>query len=574
MRGIAIIGVLTLTAIAQAEPLHSPAVTGRGGMVVSEQELASRTGAEILDQGGNAADAAVATAFALAVVWPQAGNIGGGGFWISRDADGRLLTVDFRETAPTAATSDMYERAERGGAPRASLEGPLASGVPGSVAGLYLAHRRAGRLAWSKCLAPAIALARDGFLVTQDVHDSIARERSKLAAVPAAAAIFLPGAEPPAVGARLRQPDLARTLESIARKGPAGFYQGPVARQIADWQKRAGGLITREDLSSYRAIERSALEFSFAGFDVATLPPPSSGAIVAEIAGMVEALGPGRVASDGAESIHLLAEIEKRAFLDRNRYLADPGFVSIPLARLLSRPHFEELLSSIDPARATPTEQVAPPLEKPETTHFSVIDARGNAVAVTTTLNDSFGSGWIVPRAGFFMNNEMDDFATRPGRPNLYGLIQGKANAVEPGKRMLSSMCPLIAARLGRTRLIWGTPGGSTIITTNFQIMWRVLMRGESLAAALAAPRFHEQDYPDAIFLEKGRWPGETVAKLEAMGHEIRDRDDIGRVHAIEVLEDGTRVGVADPRAKGAAVAQAEPPANHPEAAHRAAGLM
>jgi gamma-glutamyltranspeptidase/glutathione hydrolase len=529
---------------------------GTGGAVAAAEENAAKAGIEILEKGGNAADAAVAVAFALAVTWPEAGNLGGGGFWTSRDARGRVLSIDFRETAPRAARRDLFETGENGGAPPSSTEGPLASGVPGSVAGLALAHRRAGRLPWKTVLEPAVRLARDGFVVPAAVSESIAGERERLAGDPETARIFLPGGAPPAPGTRFKQPDLARTLEAIRDRGEDGFYRGPVARAFADGQKRAGGLITRGDLARYDARVRKPLRFDFQGLQIITTPAPSSGPVLAEMALLAAAVGPERLRAKDASSAHWLAEIEKRAFRDRNRWLGDPDFGGVDERRFTDVDRLRLVAASINPHRATPTDQLGlGDRERPTTTHFSVVDKQGMGVSVTTTLNDSFGNARVAPGLGFILNNEMDDFATRPGQKNMYGLVQGEVNAVAPGKRMLSSMCPSIAVDHGRIVLVWGTPGGATIPTTNLQVLLRRVLQRDALDAAVAAPRFHQQDLPDAIQVEKDRFDGEWIEALRKMGHTVTDdRHAIGRVHAIAVDADGTMTAVADPRGGGAAV--------------------
>ncbi|HKD17726.1 MAG TPA: gamma-glutamyltransferase [Thermoanaerobaculia bacterium] len=530
---------------------------GSGGGVAAEEPTAAEVGVEILRRGGNAADAAVAVAFALAVTWPEAGNIGGGGFWISRDAKGRALVVDFRETAPRAARRDLFFAT--GGAPGASsTEGPLASGVPGSVAGLALAHRRAGRLPWKTVVEPAVRLARDGFPMTANVSESIAAERERLARDSATARIFLPGGAAPAPGTIFRQPDLAKTLEAIRDRGEDGFYRGAVARDIAESQRRAGGLITRGDLARYEAKIRPALRFRFLGAEILTTPAPSSGPVLAEMAAAV-ALEADRIRPAGAESMHWLAEIAKRAFRDRNQFLGDPAFQGVLERPFLDSARIRRLVASIDPQKATPVASIGTVFpEKPTTTHYSVVDGDGMVVAVTTTLNDSFGNARVAPGLGFLWNNEMDDFTTRPGQPNLYGLVQGEANTVAPGKRMLSSMCPTIAVMPNRGVFAWGSPGGSTILTTNLQVLLGLALRSENLAAAVGAPRFHQQDVPDAVEVEKDRFDPAWLTALEAMGHTIKvsDREPLtgrlGRVHAVAALKGGKSEAVADPRHHGA----------------------
>lgn len=532
--------------------------TGRGGAVAAAEETAARVGIEILKKGGNSTDAAVAIAFALAVTWPEAGNIGGGGFWISRDSRGRVLVVDFREVSPRAARRDLYTRPDANGLVPSSTEGPLASGVPGSVAGLSLAHRRSGHLPWKTLVNPAVRLARDGFAVTEALFRSISipENRGRLAKDPETARIFLPNGAAPPVGSVLKQPDLARTLEAIRDRGGDGFYRGRVARQIEAGQERDGGLISRGDLARYEAKARNPVRFKFRDVEVFTTPTPSSGPVLAEMAMIAGFVGIEKFKTRDAASAHLLAEIEKRAFRDRNRYLGDPGFPHVRQDLLTDPARLRWLAASIDPQRSTPSGSLrGPEKEKPSTTHFSVMDGAGGAVSVTTTLNDSFGNGRIAPGLGFLWNNEMDDFATRPGHPNLYGLIQGEVNEVAPGKRMLSAMCPSIAVAGGRNMFVWGTPGGSTIPTTNFQVLLGFILRGETLADAVAAPRFHQQDYPDKIQLERDRFDPAWIAALEKLGHAVVEREPrdnpIGRVHAIARRADGTLTAVADPRSGG-----------------------
>jgi gamma-glutamyltranspeptidase/glutathione hydrolase len=557
----AIAGVLLLLLLCPPLAAAGPQVqTGRGGAVAAVEEKAARVGLEILKTGGNAADAAVAVAFALAVTWPEAGNIGGGGFWISRDARGRVLVVDFREVAPRAARRDLFLQPGPEGRPPSSTEGPLASGVPGTVAGLALAHRRLGRLPWKKVVEPAVLLAREGFVVTEDVTRSIAREKERLAKDSETARVFLPDGSPPPPGSTLRQPDLASTLEAIRDRGADGFYRGRVARQIQAGQEREGGLITRGDLARYEAKARPPLKFRFAGAEVFTTPAPSSGPMLAEMAMLADLVGLPKLKPRDASSAHLIAEIEKRSFRDGNRYLGDPGFGNVRQKLFTDPARLKTIAASIDPRRASPSGALsAPATEKPTTTHFSVVDASGAAVAVTTTLNDLFGNARVAPGLGFLWNNEMDDFATRPGQKNLYGLVRGEVNAVAPGKRMLSSMCPSIAVVAGRNALAWGAPGGSTIPTTNFQVMINALLRGETLEAAVASPRFHQQDFPDQIQYEGGRFDPAWIEALEKLGHTVVERATerqphgavLGRVHAVARSADGTLTAVADPRSAG-----------------------
>ena len=553
---------LTLLVLAGPAAGAAPqAATGRGGAVAAAEENAAKVGIDILRRGGNAADAAVAVAFALAVTWPEAGNIGGGGFWISRTAKGRTLVVDFRETAPRTARRDLFVKPGPGGEPPSSTDGPFASGVPGSVDGLWRAHRAAGRLPWKTVLAPAVRLARDGFVMTETVSGSIAKPkyRAKLARDHETAAIFLPNGAPPVPGTIFKQPALAKTLEAIRDRGADGFYRGRVARLLEEGQKQTGGVITRGDLALYSAKIRRPVRFRFAQAEVFTTPAPSSGPVLAEMAILARHVGLEKLKRRDTTMAHYLAEIEKRAFRDRNRYLGDPAFPGVR-ERLFTDPErLKRIAASIQPMRATPSESIPTlPGERTSTTHFSVVDGSGGAVAVTTTLNDSFGNARVAPGLGFLLNNEMDDFATAPGKPNFYGLIQGTVNAVAPGKRMLSAMCPSIAVVGNRNVLVWGTPGGSTIPTTNLQVMLAVLLRGESLEAAAAAPRFHQQDFPDVIQIERDRFDPNWVEALRRLGHKVEerepDRSPYGRVHAIARLPNGTWNAVADPRGGGVAL--------------------
>jgi len=549
----------TATASAPAQPPQ--AAFGRGGAAAAEEETAARVGIEILKKGGNATDAAVAMAFALAVTWPEAGNLGGGGFWISRDAAGVVRVIDFRETAPRAARRDLFTKPGPGGKAPSSTSGPFASGVPGTVAGLALAHRRGGRLPWKDVVSPAIVLARDGFPMTENVSNAIEAHRKDLAVDFETAGIFLPAGAPPVPGTLFRQPALALTLEAIRDRGADGFYRGPVARAVEDGQKRDGGLIDRGDLARYQARERDPIRFRFEGAQVFTTPAPSSGAVLAEMALLSAAAGPERLKAPGASAMHWAAEIEKRAFRDRNAWLGDPAFGRVRERFLMDPERVKKLAASIDPDRATASAALAArEKDHPSTTHFSVADGEGGVAAVTFTLNDSFGNKRVASGLGFLWNNEMDDFATRPGQANLYGLVEGEQNAVAPGKRMLSSMCPTIAVLPGGRVFAWGTPGGSTIVTTNFQILLGLALRRQSLAEAVAAPRFHQQDFPDVVELEREAFDPAWTAALEAMGHAVKESrrspvpGRIGRVHAVAFEPGGQTTAVADPRRAGAAL--------------------
>ncbi len=531
---------------------RAKAVTGSHAMVVSGHPLASQVGVEILRQGGNAVDAAVAVGFALTVVLPEAGNIGGGGFIVYRDTSGRVRALDYRETAPTGASRLMYVDST-GNPTEQSLTGHLAAGVPGSVAGLYEAWKTAGHLPWRDVVAPAIRLAQ-GHVLDHARSRSIAEDADRLRMFPASQAQFLVGDSAPPPGTMFRQPALAHTLQLIADSGPDVFYKGQIAAQIVAEMQRGHGLITREDLAGYRPKWRTPIQVGYRGYTIYSMPPASSGGVtMGEMLNMLE--GYDTLPPFGSAGyVHLETEIMRRAFIDRNHWLGDPDFVAMPLDRLLSKSYAASLRADIDPRRATPT----PPAqgggdELLETTHYSVVDAAGNAASVTTTLNGGFGSAVTVTGAGFLLNNEMDDFTTAPGKPNQYGLVQGEANAIVPGKRMLSAMTPsIVLGRDGKLFMVVGTPGGPTIITSVFQVIVNVVDQGMSLAAAVAAPRIHHQALPDVVFYERNSLAGPVVDSLKAMGHALRMRGYSGDIAAIERTATGW-VGVADPRRGGGA---------------------
>ena len=551
------------------DPATEP-VRAENGMVVTTDAYASEVGAQVLRDGGNAVDAAIAVSFALAVVNPEAGNIGGGGFMVVRMADGATAALDYREQAPGAAHRDMYLDDE-GNLTDRSVVGHLASGVPGTVMGMWEAHQRYGSLDWARLVEPAIELAR-GFEVGERFLNSLDEGMAEaLSAFEASAAQFLPrDGAPPIVGDTLRQPDLARTLERIRDQGADGFYRGETADLIVAEMARGGGIITREDLASYTAAWRDPVRFEYRGYGVLSMPPSSSGGItMAEAANIVERFDIGEHAFDAPERIHVLAEAWRRAYADRNHYLADPDFVDMPLDVLASDAYAEFRASTIDRA-ATPSEQVVPGVEAflgqaageptgaddegEHTTHYSIVDAAGNAVSVTTTINSWYGSKVTVAGAGFVLNNEMDDFSAKPGTPNQFGLVQGENNAIEPGKRMLSAMTPSIVTDPdGRLFMVTGTPGGSTIITTVFQTISNVIDHGMTVSQAVLAPRVHHQHLPDQIYYEAGGLSPETVAALEALGHRMVERGGVsGDVQAIVVGADGALYGQSDPRRGGA----------------------
>jgi len=523
------------------------------GMVATTDSVATAVGLDILRRGGNAVDAAVATHFALAVVNPEAGNIGGGGFLVARLQDGEPVALDFREAAPLAATRDMYLD-DDGEPTEASVVGHLAAGVPGSVAGMWEAHQRFGTLPWAELVEPAISLA-DGLVVHERLGRPLADYASRLARYPSTAAVFLPGGRPPAVGEFFAQPDLAATLRRIAAQGRDGFYTGTTARLIAEEMKRGEGLITEQDLSAYQAKWRTPLIFGYRGHEIVSMPPPSSGgATIAAILNILESYDLRSLGYLSADHLHLYTEASKRAFADRNAYLADPDFVAQPLERMISKTYGIERGISIDLARATPATEITPglgpaPREGEQTTHYSIVDGEGNAVAVTTTINSLYGNLVTVQGAGFLLNNEMDDFTVRPGSPNQFGLVQGEANAIEPGKRMLSAMTPTLVYRPdGELLLVTGSPGGPTIISTVVQMISNVIDWEMDLVAASSAPRVHHQHLPDELRFERGGLTDSALSALRARGHTLSPRGFQGDAQSILRLPDGWLVGAGDGR--------------------------
>jgi gamma-glutamyltranspeptidase/glutathione hydrolase len=534
-------------------PAGSRATFAPHAMVASDNRLAAAVGAEIMKQGGNAIDAAVATGFALAVTFPEAGNLGGGGYMVIRLADGRVAALDYRETAPLAATHDMYVGAN-GKLTGGSVIGPRASGVPGAVAGMLEAHRKYGVLPLAKVLAPAIRLASAGFVVDSTLFRSLTGEKYRIESS-AGKSLFFPNGAPLPIGSRLRQPELARTIKLIADSGAAVFYRGSIADSIAAEMQRDGGLITKADLVRYRPIWREPIRSSYRDYSLISMPPSSSGGItVTEILNILEAYGP-PAAFGTAERVHAVASASQRAFVDRNSKLGDPAFVRVPLSTLTSKSYARSIARSISRGHADPTTRVASHMgEGNETTHYSVVDQSGNAVATTTTLNDLYGSGVYVSGAGFFLNDEMDDFTTQPGTPNMYGLIQGEANSIAPGKRMLSAMSPTIVLDpRGNLLLVTGARGGPRIISATSQIILNVIDHRMSLADAMSAPRLHHQALPDSIRLEKGGFDPAVIARLRTMGHFVYELSGIASASSVMRVKGGYE-GMGDPRSHGDAV--------------------
>jgi gamma-glutamyltranspeptidase / glutathione hydrolase len=525
-------------------PAYDPAVPGVAvgihGAVSSAEEHASRVGLSILKRGGNAIDAAVAVAFALAVTHPTAGNIGGGGFMLVRLADGSATAIDYRETAPLAATADMFLD-PAGNLTGDSVVGPRAAGIPGTVAGLALAHRRFGTLPWADLLADAIRLSREGHVpdafhlesmadAARSMREAGFAETARLYSAPDGAAL--------AAGQVWQQAELAGTLEAIAEHGPSAFYEGPLAERIVSAMRSIGGVWQREDLSRYRALERTPIGFDYLGHHVLSMPPPSSGGIVLrQILGASELLDMRSKPWRSAQAFHLYVEAARRAYADRNQLLGDPDFIQVPTATLISTDYIRARIGDIDPERATPSDKVSGGAignDSPQTTHFSIVDAAGNAVSNTYTLNTGFGANVAIPGTGILLNNEMDDFAAKPGSPNTYGLVQSAANAIAPGKRMLSSMTPTIVLKDGKLRAVIGSPGGPTIINTVAQIIRALIDYGRPLDEAVVAPRLHHQWKPDVIMLETSVEP-EIEQGLTTLGHNVQRRGKFGHANCIEV---------------------------------------
>jgi gamma-glutamyltranspeptidase / glutathione hydrolase len=550
--------VLALLIIGRPAGARQPAY-GRKAMVVTEEPLAAEVGLAVLKSGGNAVDAAVAVGFALAVTYPFAGNLGGGGFMLIRLADGRSTFIDFRESAPAGATHDMYLDST-GNLTRDSLFGWRAAGVPGTVRGLELASQKYGRKTWPELLQPAIDLAAGGFPISKDQMDSFHRNADALAPYLESNRIFLKNGAFYDWHELFRQPELAETLRRIARFGARDFYDGETAHMLADAMAKNGGLITLADLHNYKAVERVPLEGDYKGYHIITSPPPSSGGVgILQMLGVLDGTGYEKFGAGSAEAYHYLAAAMQHFYADRNEYLGDPGFVKNPVSAMLDPAYIQKLRASIDPARATPADQISPGLpagvEGSDTTHYSIVDEQGNAVAVTYTLNAGYGSGVTVPGTGFLLNDEMDDFASKPGTPNLFGLVQGERNSIAPGKRPLSSMVPTVVLKDGKPFLVLGAPGGSTIITAVLQVILNVIDFHMNAQDAVDFPRIHDQWKPDALLVERGISP-DTIAALKRLGYHVDDAHPavLARVETI-LIADGLLQGAPDDRAPGAKAA-------------------
>ncbi len=542
----------TQAALAKAKP-----VTARHAMVVTAQHLATRVGVNVLADGGNAVDAAVAVGYALAVVHPCCGNIGGGGFMVvhlarSADHPARNLFLDFREKAPEKATPTLFQNADGDVVKGRSTKTYLGTGVPGTVMGLEQARRRFGTMSRKRLMAPAIKLARQGFTLEQgDVN--ILHERSDdFADEPNVAKIFLNHGQPYQVGDTLKQPQLAHTLSLISKQGTKAFYQGPIAKAVVKASKAHGGILTRKDFADYTAPWGRPVTCGYEGYTVVSTPPPSSGGTtICEILGILDPLPLKRWGYGSVKTSHYLIEAERRAFADRNTYLGDPAFIDNPIDKLLSADHLSRLRGNIDPDKATPSSQIdgsLGPREGQHTTQYSVVDAKGDAVSVTYTINYLFGNGHIAGKTGFFLNNEMDDFTAKPGVPNAFGLVQGKANQVEGGKRPLSSMSPSLVLKNGDLFMVTGSPGGSTIISTTLESMLNVIDFGMNIQQAVDAPRIHNQWLPDHTKVESGYLTEPVKQKLEAMGHSFNVVRSWGADEAIRRRADGSLEGANDRR--------------------------
>jgi gamma-glutamyltranspeptidase / glutathione hydrolase len=556
-------------------------VAARHGMVVAAEPLAAEVGVEILKEGGNAVDAAVAVGFALAVTNPQAGNIGGGGFMLIHLATGEAVVIDYREEAPGKASHDMYLNAHGNLIPHATILGGLASGVPGTVAGLALAETEYGKLGLARVIQPALRLASNGFPVSYSLSQLIEEDRDRLSKFQETRRIFLRDGKPYEPGETFRQPELAQTLRRIEQKGPDGFYRGPVARAVVASIKKHGGVINLSDLKHYQPKIRRPLVGHFRGYTILTVPPPSSGGVaLIEMLNVLEPLDLGP--PDSFHSISLIAETMRRAYADHAAYLGDTDFVSVPMAGLLSKKYAAKLREEILNSKPeTPIQAGAPgPYESSETTHYSVVDSEGNAASNTYTLNEWFGSAVTVEGAGFLMNDEMDDFASKPGSPNMFGLIQGEANSIAPRKRPLSSMTPTIVLQDDQSsrselrapgqmnpsdesrapnrglevRLVLGSPGGGTIINTVLQVLLNVLVYKMDVLEAVTAPRFHHQWMPDQLEMERVGFSADTLEKLEQAGYKLDFLGSIGNCEAITIdPHTHWRFGAADPRRDGKA---------------------
>ncbi|UBM43025.1 gamma-glutamyltransferase [Hafnia paralvei] len=534
------LSALSLALFQGAYAASMPAVEAKNGMVVSSQHLASQVGVEILKMGGNAIDAAVAVGYTQAVVNPCCGNIGGGGFMTIHLANGENTFINFRETAPAAASANMYLD-EKGAVKKgASLYGYLASGVPGTVLGLDTAQRKYGKLTRQQVMAPAIKLAREGFILNRGDTDILDTTIAKFRDDPEAARIFLrKDGEPFQPGDRLIQTDLANTLEAIAQNGPDAFYHGKIPQAVETAAKKGGGILTAQDFANYRIAETAPITCSYRGYEFVSAPPPSSGGVtLCEILNVLEGYDLKTSGFNSAQTIHTMTEAMRHAYMDRNTFLGDPAFVKNPTEKLLSKEYAVEIRKQIQPETATPSSKVQPgmePHEKPETTHYSIVDHNGNAVSTTYTINGRFGSVVIAPGTGFFLNDEMDDFTVKVGEQNMYGLVQGATNAIAPGKRPLSSMTPTLVTKDGKVFMVVGSPGGSRIITITLQTVLNVIDHGMAPQEAVDAPRIHHQWLPDEVYFEQRGLSPDTQKLLQERGYKLVEQTPWGAAELIMV---------------------------------------
>lgn len=531
-------------------------VWAKHGMVASQETLASRTGVEILKQGGNAVDAAVAVAFSLAVTLPRAGNIGGGGFMLVHLAkENKTIAIDYREMAPSKAKKDIFLDENGDAVQKLSREHGLAVGVPGTVMGMSLALEKYGTMSLAQVTAPAIKMAQEGFSVTPDLAQSLAGLKRRMAQWPTTAAIFYKNdGSDYQVGDILKQPELAHSLRLIAEKGTKGFYEGETAVKIVNAVQDAGGIMTLDDLKHYKVVEREPVRGEYRGYQVVSMPPPSSGGVhIIQMLNVLQQFPIDKLGHNTAQTIHLMAETMKYAYSDRSEYLGDPDFYKVPVNALTNADYAQKIASKIAINKTTPSSEIKPgklaPYESDQTTHFSVVDKWGNAVSNTYTLNFSYGSGLVAKGTGILLNNEMDDFSAKPGVPNGYGLVGGDANAVEGNKRPLSSMSPTIVMKDGKAFLITGSPGGSRIITTTLQIIMNVIDHGLNIAEASYAARVHHQWQPDELRVESSV-NRDTISLLEAKGHKVTVQSAMGSTQSIMVTEQGI-FGASDPRHSG-----------------------